>query len=289
MAKIPRPRALEVDRATVGVYEYGDPAGAPVIVFHGTPACGAGFTFADDAARERHLRLIAPDRPGVGWSTPAGRWRVGDHPARVAALADVLKIDRFAVWGYSGGAPYAVACAATLGDRVTHAAVSAGMGQMGVWAAASDFEKTDRQFLALAVSHPRRARLVLGLVARLARRFPKTAMRSFLTQLSPADREVLEAARQAPKEAMALFTQAFTHGARGVVDDYAALAQPWGVDVESIRVPMSIWHGDADPMVPLAHAEALHERVPGSTLTVWPGAGHLGTVSHVDDILDALA
>jgi pimeloyl-ACP methyl ester carboxylesterase len=288
MSNIPSARAVTVGSSTVGVYEYGDPAGSPVMVFHGTPACGAGFTFADDAARERGLRLIAPDRPGVGWSTFTGPWRVADDPARVAALADALGFERFAVWGYSGGGPYAVAAAATLGDRVMHAAVSAGMGQVGVWATIDEFEKTDRQFLEMAGTHPGRARAALSVAGRAARWFPKTAMKSFLKQLSPADRTVLEVANQHPAEAMALFTQAFAHGARGVVADYAALAQPWGVEVASIAVPMSIWHGDADPMVPLAHSQALHDRVPGSTLTIWPGAGHLGTVSHVDDILDAL-
>src|SRR5262249_20373725 len=93
---------------------------------------------------------------------------------------------------------------------------------------------------------------------------------------------------QPANEAIALFTQAFLHGAHGVVADYRALAQPWGVALDAISVPFTVFHGNADSMVPLRHGEELAARVPGARLTVWPGEGHLGTIAHVGDILDTL-
>jgi pimeloyl-ACP methyl ester carboxylesterase len=269
------------------VYEYGDPNGSPVFVFHGTPACGAGFAWADQPARERALRLLAPDRPGVGLSTRRPGYTISEYPAMVGALADALGIHQFAVWGYSGGGPYAAACAAALPNRVTKAVISAGMGQMGVWATAEDFEKTDRQMLGLALKHPAVARAALGFSGSLARRFPKTAMKSFEKQMNASDRAVVTDLGP-PEEAMALFTQAFLRGAHGVVADYVALAQTWGVRVEDTKVPMAVFHGDADTMVPLRHGEELAARVPNAQLKVWPGAGHLGTISEVGDVLDAL-
>jgi len=258
-----------------------------VFVFHGTPACGAGFAWADEPARPRGLRLLAPDRPGVGLSSRRPGYVVSDYPAMVGALADVLGFHQFEVWGYSGGGPYAAACAAVLPNRVTKAVVSAGMGQMGVWAKAEDFEKTDRQMLGLAPRHPAVARAALGFTGWLARRAPKMAMKSFEKQMSDADRAVV-ATMGPPGEEIALFTQAFLRGAHGVVDDYISLSKPWGVRVEDTKVPMTVFHGDADPMVPLRHGEELATRVPGAQLMVWPGAGHLGTISQVDDVLDAL-
>jgi pimeloyl-ACP methyl ester carboxylesterase len=272
---------------TVSVYEYGDPNGAPVMVFHGTPACGAGFAWADESARARGLRLVAPDRPGVGRSSRMRSWTIADYPAQVAALADVLDIDQFAVWGYSGGGPYAVACAALIPDRVATTAVAAGMGQVGVWATIDESEKTDRQMLHLSTTHPAVARFLLGTSGRVARVSPKIAMKSFEQQLNDNDRAVVLTLGP-PEEVMALFTQAFTRGAHGVVADYAAIARPWGFDVEAITSPLALFHGDADTMVPLRHSEELAKRVPGSTVTVWPGEGHLGTITHVDDILDRL-
>jgi pimeloyl-ACP methyl ester carboxylesterase len=284
---IPVPRVVDAGGRGVGVYEYGDPSGAPVMVFHGTPACGAGFAWADAAARERGLRLIAPDRPGVGLSSRLSSWTVAGYPAQVGALADALGVERFAVWGYSGGGPYAVACAALLSDRVTTTAVAAGMGQVGVWATIDESEKTDRQMLHLSTTHPAIARVLLSISGRGARISPTIAMKSFEKQLHAADLEVVLTLGP-PKEVMALFTQAFLRGARGVVADYAAIAGPWGFAVEDIRTPLAIFHGDADTMVPLRHGQELAARVPAATLTVWPGEGHLGTITHVGDILDAV-
>lgn len=287
---IPAPRtATLTDNRVVGYYEYGDPDGRPVLTFHGVPACGAGFAWADEPARARGLRIVAPDRPGVGLSRRAdGGFTIASEAGRMDRLCETLGIGRFAVWGYSGGGPYAAACAALLGDRVTAVAIAAGMGQVGEWAAVTDFAKTDRQMLDLSTKHPAIARLVMGATGRLARISPTSAMRSFEKELAEADRAVIATLGE-PAEVMALFTQAFLHGARGVVDDYRAINGPWGVELTDITAPVAIWQGDADTMVPLRHAEELAARIPGSALHVWPGAGHLGTIAHVEEILDWVA
>src|SRR5262249_8427352 len=159
--------------------------------FHGIPACGAGFEWADKPARDRGLRVVAPDRPGVGLSSPVDDWSVSDYPAMVAALANELGLDRFAVWGYSGGGPYAVANAAALSGRVDALAVCAGMGEVGVWATDEDFEKTDRQMMKLSRDHPLVARVALGVTGRVARLAPSLAYKSFAGQLSGTDAELL--------------------------------------------------------------------------------------------------
>jgi len=79
-------RAVDLpDGTTVGLYEYGDPDGRPVFAFHGVPACGAGFDWADEPARIRGLRLLAPDRPGIGKSSGPALADAGAYPARIAA------------------------------------------------------------------------------------------------------------------------------------------------------------------------------------------------------------
>jgi pimeloyl-ACP methyl ester carboxylesterase len=203
----------------------------------------------------------------------------------IRTFADAMGLSRFGVWGYSGGGPYAVACAAALPDRIDAVVVAAGMGQVGVWASVEDFEKTDRQMLGLAVRHPWMARRALSIGALAARRLPKSAMKSFARELSPSDREVL-AELGSPAEAMALFTEAFTNGPRGVVDDYAAIARPWECDLSAVAMPVHVMHGSDDTIVPLAHAERLVAVLPEAKLTVWPGEGHLGTIRHVGEILD---
>jgi pimeloyl-ACP methyl ester carboxylesterase len=286
---IPQPHPVELPSGqVVGVYEYGDADGRPVMVFHGTPACGAGFDWADAPARERGLRLIAPDRPGVGLSSRLDGWGVADWPPIVTALAGVVGVDRFAVWGYSGGGPYAVATAAAEPERVVGAAIAAGMGEVGTFAKVEDFEKTDRQLLGLSVKHPGVARAILSASYRLAKLSPKSAYKSFEKQMTPADVEVAAGLGE-PREAVALFTQAFLKGSRGLVDDYRSVSRTWGVDFASITVPVRIFQGTADTMVPLRHAEELEKRIPHAELVTWPDEGHLGTINHVGEILDWIA
>jgi pimeloyl-ACP methyl ester carboxylesterase len=87
---IPKPRTVSVgsDRV-VGLYEYGVADGSPVMVFHGVPACGAGFDWAHEPARERGLRLLVPDRPGV-------------PPRHSEELAERLKGADLVVWPDEG-------------------------------------------------------------------------------------------------------------------------------------------------------------------------------------------
>jgi pimeloyl-ACP methyl ester carboxylesterase len=75
------------DGTAIGLYEYGDPSGSPVFAFHGTPSCGAGFDWADEPAKARGQRVLAPDRPGIGTSSGPPLGTVADYPGRVAALA----------------------------------------------------------------------------------------------------------------------------------------------------------------------------------------------------------
>jgi len=272
----------------VGVYEYGDPAGRPVLAFHGIPSCGAGFTWTHTPAQERGLRVIAPDRPGIGRSTRVKGYTVADYPAMVASLGDALGLERFGAFGYSGGGPYAVATAAALPDRVTGAAVAAGMGQVGDWAKVEDFEATDQQFMKMCEKRPQLAFVLLTVVGKASRLNPSIAYKEMLKQLNESDRATGKALGSS-REAMALFTEAFSGSAWGVVDDYRATGGAWGIDLGAITTPMRIFHGTDDTMVPAHHSAELAKRVPNAELVEWPGLGHLGPIAHVDEILAWLA
>ena len=72
------------------------------------------------------MRLIAPDRPGVGLSGLQPNRTLLDWPRDVESLADALGIERFAVLGWSLGAPHALACAYGIPERVTRTATVGG-------------------------------------------------------------------------------------------------------------------------------------------------------------------
>jgi pimeloyl-ACP methyl ester carboxylesterase len=291
LIEAPEPLTVRTaDGRATGYYDFGDPHGTPVIALHGTPACGAGFAWADVRARARGIRLRAPDRPGVGDSDPWEKGRgttVAQYAPRLAMFADALEIATFSVLGYSGGGPYALAAARFLPDRLRTAAVVSGAGQVGVWASVKDFETTDRQLTRLSRRAPAVARAVLSLSARVSRVAPKASLRFAEFEMSVPDRAVM-AEFPSPRAALAVFTQSCRPGATGVVDDYAALGRPWGFDVEQISVPVQCWHATSDEIVPLRHTDELVRRIPGARLSRWDDEGHLAVVDHVGEVFDTL-
>ncbi|HUI48515.1 MAG TPA: alpha/beta hydrolase [Acidimicrobiia bacterium] len=291
LVESPEPSKIRTADGTVtGYYEYGDPGGVPVIALHGTPACGAGYAWADAPARARGVRFLAPDRPGVGDSDrwPSGRGAlVRDYAPYVVAFADALELSRFALIGYSGGGPYALAAAHARPDRIDALAIVAGAGQVGVWASLEEFETADRQLTWLAQHVPWIARLGLSLSVRASRTLPRAALRFVQIEMSAPDRAVL-AEFPSARAALAIFTQSARRSARGVVDDYAALGRPWGFRVEDVAVPVHCWHASGDLVVPPRHTDELIRRVDGARLTTWPDEGHLAIVHHIGEVLDAL-
>ena len=138
------------DGRTLACLEFGDPAGPPVLYFHGYPGSRLEARVAADAARRLGLRLLAVDRPGFGQSTfQAGR-TVGGWAADVAALADHLALERFSLVGVSGGAPYALACAAQLSHRLARVALVCPLGPLDVANGREGMLAQDRVMLALA-------------------------------------------------------------------------------------------------------------------------------------------
>ena len=114
------PRTTLRDSRTLQWSECGLPDGVPVVFLHGCPDTRRASWSGHEAARRAGVRLLAANRPGYGASTPAAPsyHQVVDD---VAELADSLGLEQFAVLGMSVGGTFALACAALLPDRVTHA------------------------------------------------------------------------------------------------------------------------------------------------------------------------
>ncbi len=109
------------DGRKLGYGEQGPSGGKPLFYFHGTPGCRCErrLFISEELTERLNIRVIVPDRPGMGLSDYKAGRTIGDWPADVAALADVLKLECFAVVGYSGGGPYALACALKIPERLT--------------------------------------------------------------------------------------------------------------------------------------------------------------------------
>lgn len=268
-------------------WDFGDPAGQPVLGFHGTPICGLCFAPMHVTAAELGVRLIAPDRPGVGQSSRHGRYAVSDWPAVVEKFADALGIDRFGVIGWSSGGPYALACAAAIEERLDGVVVIAGMAPIAGREDLRHYAEVDRRLLGLARRAPLLARLQVARMVRKAHANPEAAIAAFTDGLSADDRALIESL--GPSDEAFAFFPASVNGSSGLADDYIALASDWGFKLEEVTRDVRLFAGSADPTVPLAVAQAMSARLQGSTLLALPDEGHLLIYTHQREVLDAAA
>ena len=265
------------DGRDLRVREAGDPNGPAVFVHHGTPSAGLLWEPWVDDAEARGLRLVSHDRPGYGGSDPKPDRTVADVVADVHDIADHLGIDRYATWGISGGGPHALACAALGGGRCVAAAAlasvapyggegldfTAGMGEDNVY----EFElalKEGRD--ALVEPTKQNAQMMLAAA-------PEEIFAGLQSLVSDVDKAVMS-------DDFARFMYDGTHagigpGIDGWLDDDMVFVKDWGFDVSDIDVPVLVYQGRQDLMVPYPHGEWLAAKIPTAEARLSDDEGHL--------------
>jgi pimeloyl-ACP methyl ester carboxylesterase len=252
-----------------------DTGGAgPVVLWHGgTPNTGE----PPAPLLTPGVRWIGVDRPGHGGSPRRPGRDVAAVAGDVAAVLDHLGVERCVTLGHSGGGSHALACAALLPGRVAAALSIAGL---------APYDGTEDWFAGLGPA----GRASLG-----AARAGRAAKEAFVAagpggvDFTAEDWATLEGPWGWFGPVVAAAT---ANGHGGLVDDDLAHLAPWGFDPAAIAVPVLLLHGEADRVVPVAHARRLAAVVPGARLRTVPGAGHLSVLSEapaaVAEVLDLL-
>ena len=257
--------------------EYGVASGFPVLSFHGGLSSRLDAAPAHDAAVALGIRLVSPDRPGMGLSTYQKGRRLLDWTDDVVQLTSALDIDEFAVMGWSAGGPYAAACAARLPGRVTATALLSSAVPLDQYGTTRGLSFEDRALLLLCQRTPwlASALMKVSIVNASNARLLRALMRSF----PPADRTVLTEWGP-PDHALAFVREAMRQGTEGCVQDYRIFGDPWGFDLEEIAGPVDIWEGAEDETGPPGYRTFLKRHISQATVTVVPGEGHLSLLPH---------
>jgi pimeloyl-ACP methyl ester carboxylesterase len=280
------------DGRLLEVLDTGPRDGFPLVFHFGTPQGAAPFGILERPAVERGLRVISYSRPGYGGSTPradASTATVADDAFDVVAILDHLGLGEFVTLGWSGGGCRALACAAMLPGRCLAATAGVsiapvdgfdgdirdGMGAENVAEYTAAF--TGREALEKFLTEEGSALLSLS----------ADDVADALGDLAPpVDRAALTGELA---ELMAMTARAAgRQGIRGWLDDDLTHIRPWGFDLGAITVPVAIWQGTEDRMVPFAHAEWLAANVAGARAHLVEGEGHLSLLMKMDVILDDL-
>lgn len=274
------------DGRRLGYAKYGDPGGMPGFYFHGHPGSRLEAQLAHDAALARGIRIVALDRPGYGRSDLQPGRRMVDWPADVAEAADALGIDRFIVLGASGGGPYALACGRMLAGRVTRVGVVSGVGPYGTPGVTEGMRWQNRVGFQLGARFPFLARLIMRSMARQVRRNPERVVEAVARAMSGADAET--ARRPDVRRVLADdIGEAFRQGHLGAALDVVLLGRPWGFDLRDVAVPVLLWQGEADVLVPPAMGRHMASQLPDCRARFFPGEGHLLVIDHMAEILEA--
>jgi pimeloyl-ACP methyl ester carboxylesterase len=271
---VPEGRALRV-------LEAGNPAGVPVVVHHGTPSCRFLYERWREDATRRGIRLIGYDRPGYGGSDRLPGRTIADAAADVEAICDALGLERILTHGSSGGGPHALACAALLGERVAAAATLAAVGPWDAdgldWLAGMG-EGSVVEFRAASQGSDAVAPLLERMAEGMLNAGPDDLATELESVLSPPD---LAAVSGGLAGVMLEKTREAIGATRvGWLDDDLAFMSPWGFDLASIAIPVQLWQGRQDLMVPPAHGEWLAKRIPDVDTRFLADEGHLSIEQH---------
>jgi pimeloyl-ACP methyl ester carboxylesterase len=267
------------DGRTLHVYDTGPASGAAdltVFWHHGTPNIGAPPGPLLPRAAELGVRFVSHDRPGYAGSTPRPGRDVASAAADVAAVADALGIEQFAVMGHSGGGPHALACAALLPERVL--GVVSGSALAPFDAEGLDWFAGMAPAGAAELRAATEGRAALELILSTSEFDPE--------QFTPADHAALGGDWS---WLISVVEPALASGIGPMVDDELAYVAPWGFDPEQVSAPVLVLHGEQDRMVPCSHGKWLARRCPASELWLRAGDGHVSVLSSAAAALEWLA
>lgn len=270
------------DNRQMAYAEYGSPSGIPLIAFHGMPGSRMAMKVFHEVALKVGVRIIAPDRPGCGLSTPNPSGTLANYPQDIKELCDKLSIDRFVVMGVSGGGPYSIACVYHLQDRVPVAGVVSGIGPLAQPKSLAGMMRVNRMMFLLGRISPALVGIVLSRLIR--------------SSLPTMDSHVQKG--QSPSEKIDPATyaiivedqrEAIRSGGKGMAFDMKNIWRNWNIPFHDIHNKVRLWHGDSDDLAPTALARYLAKQMPNCEAVFYPGEDHTGPLTqHREEILVAL-
>lgn len=273
------------DGRRLAYQSFGDPKGRPVFYFHGWPSSRLDAALLGDLAAQAGLRMIGVDRPGIGRSDFQPGRTLLDWPKDVDALADALELERFAVFGASGGGPYVAACAYAIAERLTSATIVAGLAPMTRSEARQGMQPANRFLLQVGRPLPWLLRAMLSMIRRQISR-PGSVERMF-AKLPPVDRAAV--AHLGTQRFGAVLEESFRQGTAGPTHEGRIYASPWGFELEHIPMPVTIWQGELDQNVPPSNSRIFAREIPNAKAHFVPEEGHISLlVNHGEAILASI-
>lgn len=287
------------DDRKVGFAQYGDASGHPLIVFHGAPGSrydGVGF---HDKAKKLGIRIICPDRPGHGYSSPQPDRKLSDYAADISALATHLNLPQYDILGISGGGPYVAACAyvASQAPNTTptlrNSMICAGMGHPSLvkpsiagWYTTLALGFTGRfpnfaTRLADSLYGPNfwhNEEKIKQTMLRMGKLLPKAEREKLLADLDKNGGEGWDAL-------IGCLQCAYAQGARGTYGDSKIFWEDWDFELKDVKKKVVLLYGDADHRTPVAFGRHYQKEMQDTEYIELMTAGHFSMQKFDSDML----
>lgn len=264
---------------------FGPSDGHPVLYCHGFPASGTEGAFTESAAVATGARVLAPDRPGFGGSDPLPGRHLADWPADAIALLDAVGTDTAPVIGLSGGGPYALTCAARAPERFPRVATLGALHSLATPGDEAGMAPLSRFSVRLARRRPGAQAALFQLLAVLIRVAPATLFRLLSAGHCPADRAVFDDPEMRTRWTTALREGVARGGSAATTELRLYLEETTDI-AGRVRVPVSVWHGLEDTVVPPRHGERIAAALSQVQRHFVPGGGHFSVpVNAIADVL----
>jgi pimeloyl-ACP methyl ester carboxylesterase len=279
------------DGRTLDAATLGDPSGHTVFYHHGTPGSTVMVQHYEALLEFGNFFFVTTSRPGYGRSSRLEGRDVSSVVGDVGNVLDFFHRDSYAAMGWSGGGPHALACAALDTPRCLGAVTLASVVPLDV-----DFDWTEgmgpenlEEFALAKTGGPAYEESIATTGGLMAEATEANVIELFGGLLPEIDKEVL--ADDHVREVLAAAVRhGFVNGWRGFYDDNVAFFSPWGFDPRAIAVPVAVWYGDADLMVPPTHGAWLASHLASATPNHHPRDGHLSLYAyHAKEVASNLA
>lgn len=256
-------------------HDFGDPAGSPIIFFHGTGS-HIHSLLLHKPALEYGFRVITPDRPGVG-DSEFYEWELTDFAKDMKDLIDELGLDKVGIMGLSGGGPTLYATAHIMPERLNFCVdLACAKPVYKDKDMIKDLGSADKFYAKVGAKLPLMLfEIPYGVIGTMQKvlKSPKSFAKMFKESLCEADQKIFDD-EVFQYLFMKDFSHLFKHGVKGPAYDAKTNYREWDFDIKDVDYQVQVYHGTADKFVPLKFSQWLVGKLKNIDIKTYEGEGH---------------